>query len=175
MHLVTPLVGVALLGAGPRTPVPELPILNWEPRSDWISVKAHGATGDGKTDDTAAIQKVLDKFKPGDSVYFPPATYRVTRALYIRSKDNPGRHQTLHRGPVPAGCQTRGRRREGLGADPPPVRRLAAESTAQGVSQAAGRFAPSRRDGPAPALSRRLPRHPEQSRALALRAAALIR
>jgi len=87
MHLVTTLVGVALLGAGPRTPVPELPVLNWEPRSDWISVKAHGATGDGKTDDTAAIQKVFDAFKKGDSVYFPPGTYRVTRTLHIRSKD----------------------------------------------------------------------------------------
>jgi len=68
-----------------RTAVPQLPVLDWVPRSDWISVKAHGATGDGKTDDTEAIQKVFDRFVPGESVYFPPGTYRVTRTLRIKS------------------------------------------------------------------------------------------
>jgi hypothetical protein len=67
------------------TPIPELPVLNWEPRSDWTSVKTHGAVGDGKADDTEAIQKALDTIQRGVTIYFPPGTYRVTRTLVIRS------------------------------------------------------------------------------------------
>jgi Pectate lyase superfamily protein len=67
------------------TPVPELPVLNWEQRSDWISIKDHGAVGDGKADDTAAIQKAFDKLKWGATIYFPAGTYRVTNTLFIRN------------------------------------------------------------------------------------------
>lgn len=62
----------------------QLPILNWEPRSDWMSVKAFGAFGDGAADDTAAIQKVLDMVKDGSTVYLPAGTYRITRMLMLR-------------------------------------------------------------------------------------------
>ncbi|MHC4406213.1 MAG: glycosyl hydrolase family 28-related protein, partial [Planctomycetota bacterium] len=65
----------------PRT----LPILDWEPRSDWISVKAHGAAGDGKTDDTVAIQTALNAIKRGVTIYFPAGVYRVTRTLVVAS------------------------------------------------------------------------------------------
>jgi len=76
---------IPAIAAAQNQTLPQLPSLNWEPRSDWISVKANGATGDGKTDDTGAIQKVFDRFMPGDSIYFPPGTYRVTRTLRIKS------------------------------------------------------------------------------------------
>jgi hypothetical protein len=62
----------------------ETPALNWEPRSDWVDVKKHGARGDGQADDTAAIQKVFDGVKAAASVYFPPGTYRVTRTVKLK-------------------------------------------------------------------------------------------
>ncbi len=61
----------------------QLPRLNWQPRSDWLSVHDHGAKGDGKVDDTAAIQKALDRVKPGTTVYFPAGEYRVTKTVTI--------------------------------------------------------------------------------------------
>lgn len=44
-------------------------------------VRAHGATGDGETDDTAAIQAALDGADHGDAIYFPPGNYRCTEKL----------------------------------------------------------------------------------------------
>ena len=70
---------------------PPLPELQWTPRSDWINVRTAGAKGDGTTDDTGAIQQVLnrlsDKRPRGQTrqrvVYFPPGRYRITRTLTI--------------------------------------------------------------------------------------------
>ena len=45
------------------------------------NVKEFGATGDGKTDDTVAIQRAIDA---GDGyVYFPKGEYRITRTLVV--------------------------------------------------------------------------------------------
>jgi hypothetical protein len=73
---------------------PELPNLNWTPRSDWVNVKDYGAIGNGTADDTAAIQAALDQISgqgqnstPGPNtrrvVYLPPGTYRITSQLRI--------------------------------------------------------------------------------------------
>lgn len=67
--------------AAPATP--QLPSLNWQPRSDWLSVRDQGATGDGKADDTVAIQKTFDQVTNGTTVYFPPGNYRVTKTVTI--------------------------------------------------------------------------------------------
>jgi len=75
-------------------PYPPIPVLNWEARSDWKSVKAAGAVGDGVTDDTPAIQRVLDtvgdKFTlyagDQDTIYFPAGTYRITNTLRVGGK-----------------------------------------------------------------------------------------
>ena len=75
----------------PDRELPCLPELNWTPRSDWINVRVAGAKGDGTTDDTEAIQQVLnrlsDKRPRGQArqhvVYFPPGRYRITRTLTI--------------------------------------------------------------------------------------------
>lgn len=52
---------------------------------DWVSVLAHGATGDGTTDDTTAIQAALDATPEGGVCYFPvPAVdYKISSALTV--------------------------------------------------------------------------------------------
>ncbi|MCC7491980.1 MAG: right-handed parallel beta-helix repeat-containing protein [Fimbriimonadaceae bacterium] len=72
--------------------LPELPELAWTPRSDWLNVRrvTPGAVGDGRADDTAALQAVLDKLVDGQVVYLPPGTYRLTATLHL---DGP-RHGT---------------------------------------------------------------------------------
>jgi len=60
-----------------------IPSLAWTPRSDWVDVKRLGAVGDGKADDTAAIQKALAGVRSGSTIYLPPGTYRVTKTLRI--------------------------------------------------------------------------------------------
>jgi hypothetical protein len=71
-----------------------IPVLDWVPRSDWINVKDHGATGDGHADDTAAIQAALDVVNDHPHVrtpdapkviYLPPGTYRITQTLELRN------------------------------------------------------------------------------------------
>ncbi len=72
----------------------QLPALNWEPRSDWINIKADispKAVGDGIADDTRAIQAALNEVseqtgRPA-TVYLPPGTYRITRTLELKQKD----------------------------------------------------------------------------------------
>lgn len=60
----------------------------------WVNVKTDcGAVGDGKADDTVAIQKAIEtaaaKTKVRTVVYFPAGTYRMTKTLMLR-KDGTG-------------------------------------------------------------------------------------
>jgi Pectate lyase superfamily protein/Periplasmic copper-binding protein (NosD) len=50
-------------------------------RASFITVLDYGATGDGSTDDTAAIQSLVD-FKAG-TIRFPAGTYRITKPIVI--------------------------------------------------------------------------------------------
>jgi len=43
------------------------------------TVRDFGATGDGATDDSGAIQRAIDAVRGGGVVFFPPGTYRVSR------------------------------------------------------------------------------------------------
>lgn len=61
----------------PDWPSPAYPL----PGSGARSVKAFGATGDGKADDTATIQQAIDKC---DEVFFPAGTYVVSDTLRLR-------------------------------------------------------------------------------------------
>lgn len=49
-----------------------------------IGVKEYGTKGDGITDDTDAIQKLLNTLESGQSIYFPKGTYLV-RGLTIQN------------------------------------------------------------------------------------------
>jgi hypothetical protein len=51
----------------------------------------YSAKGDGKADDTAAIQKALNDHMQGGILYFPPGTYRITSTLRWAKKDSKGR------------------------------------------------------------------------------------
>ncbi|GGH32156.1 glycosyl hydrolase family 28-related protein [Paenibacillus segetis] len=53
-----------------------------------INVKDHGAKGDGRSDDTAAIQQILDSVDGnGATVYFPKGTYMInpSKTLLVNS------------------------------------------------------------------------------------------
>jgi hypothetical protein len=67
------------------------------PFASWANVQKLGATGDGKTDDTRAIQKALDnlcnpvnQFNTGKGaymvLYFPAGTYCISSTLTLRGK-----------------------------------------------------------------------------------------
>lgn len=79
-----------IFAAGILRAAPEIPSLDWEMRSDWVSVKApqtwHGtkAIGDGVADDTSAIQLAIGAVAiEGGTVYLPPGTYRITDTLLL--------------------------------------------------------------------------------------------
>lgn len=55
--------------------------------AEWVNVKdpAYGATGDGSTDDTAAITAAIVACSGGGIVFFPAGTYKVTSTVDIVS------------------------------------------------------------------------------------------
>jgi hypothetical protein len=60
--------------------IPDLPAMD-----TWVNVKDLGAVGDGKTDDTQAIQEAIARHK---TLYFPTGWYRVTKTIKL----NKGTH-----------------------------------------------------------------------------------
>ncbi|KAH0838875.1 glycoside hydrolase family 55 protein [Lanmaoa asiatica] len=48
-----------------------------------ISVKSHGARGDGKTDDTRAIQKIFNQYSGCKIIFFDAGVYYVTKTITI--------------------------------------------------------------------------------------------
>ncbi|TFK67132.1 exo-beta-1,3-glucanase [Pluteus cervinus] len=51
--------------------------------TQFVSVKDHGAIGDGATDDTAALQAIFDKFASCKIIFFDHGYYTVTSTLRI--------------------------------------------------------------------------------------------
>ncbi len=49
------------------------------------NVKDSGATGNGSTDDTRAIQAAINASPAGDTIVFPAGTYKVSSTIYIPS------------------------------------------------------------------------------------------
>jgi hypothetical protein len=56
----------------------------------WVNVKDHGATGDGVTDDRAAIISALAAAVAlgGGVVFFPPGSYLVSQYVHVNAVDN---------------------------------------------------------------------------------------
>lgn len=56
----------------------------------WFNVKAYGATGNGSTDDTTAVQAAIDAAiaAGGGVVYFPRGVYKIGGALQDTSRSN---------------------------------------------------------------------------------------
>ncbi|KAF9027350.1 exo-beta-1,3-glucanase [Hymenopellis radicata] len=52
-------------------------------KPSFVSVKDHGAVGDGVTDDTAALNKIFTKFSGCKIIFFDAGTYVVTSTLTI--------------------------------------------------------------------------------------------
>ncbi|PHP21790.1 gluconolaconase [Sphingobium sp. IP1] len=61
----------------PRAPA----IRDLPPMDQWVNVRTLGAVGDGKADDTAALQKAIDANR---ILYFPTGFYKVTDKLTLR-------------------------------------------------------------------------------------------
>lgn len=54
------------------------------PVSSFLSIRSAGATGDGSTDDTSAVQSALDSAaRSGKILFFDQGAYKVTDTLYI--------------------------------------------------------------------------------------------
>ncbi|MEU8588977.1 glycosyl hydrolase family 28-related protein [Streptomyces sp. NPDC048664] len=54
--------------------------------SYWINVLDYGATGNGSTDDTTALQSAIGAVPAsGGTVVFPAGTYKISSALVARS------------------------------------------------------------------------------------------
>ena len=95
-HILFPALTLAVLLAAAHqasaTVAPQLPVLNWQQRSDWVNVKTNihpAAFGDGVHDDTAAIQAALNRLDNNyisrtKTVYFPPGTYRISKTLTLK-------------------------------------------------------------------------------------------
>lgn len=53
-----------------------------------VNVKNHGVKGDGVTDDTQAIQDLLDTIDSGVTLYFPQGVYKITDTLVVKKHLN---------------------------------------------------------------------------------------
>ncbi len=73
-HVMEPLP--ALPAKSPSRPEPVLP-----PMTEWTSVKTLGAEGDGRTDDTAALQAAIASHRV---LFFPAGFYLVSDTLRLR-------------------------------------------------------------------------------------------
>ena len=83
--------------------LPELPELDWTPRSDWLDVtnlpsNVNGgvsALGDGTGNDADAIEAACNEVRklnsPWSTVYIPPGDYRITRTIH----PSPNRSRTV--------------------------------------------------------------------------------
>ena len=57
---------------------------NPQPESSFVSVQQFGAAGDGRSDDTAALQSAIDfALRVGKPCFLPSGVYRITAPLRV--------------------------------------------------------------------------------------------
>ena len=78
------LIVKAVDASGEESPPSNKVIQSTAPSMKVFSVTAYGAAGDGKTLNTAAIQKAIDECTPGSKVLIPSGTF-VSGALFLKS------------------------------------------------------------------------------------------
>ena len=81
--LTAPSKPAALLGVQGAVFERSKPQYRRTPVASFVSVKSKGAKGDGKTDDTAAIQAVLDGAVDTDIIYFDHGDYVVSNTVKV--------------------------------------------------------------------------------------------
>ena len=54
-----------------------------DPPTELVDVKAYGATGDGATDDTAAVQAAINSAGSGNTVFFPHGNYCINGGIVV--------------------------------------------------------------------------------------------
>lgn len=77
----------------PTSPLPDFSFAGYRMGSanpvapvERVSVKDHGATGDGTTDDTEAILSAVAA-APGKTIFFPAGRYVVTKFIPLTASD----------------------------------------------------------------------------------------
>jgi sugar lactone lactonase YvrE len=72
----------AAIEALPALPAPRTPAIRDLPAmADWVNVRTLGVMGDGRADDSAALQRAIDGHRV---LYFPAGFYKVTDGLKLR-------------------------------------------------------------------------------------------
>jgi hypothetical protein len=76
VNTISELTPLSVFPAPAKKDIPELPAIN-----TWVNLKSLGATGDGKTDDTKAIQAAIDKYPV---IYVPQGWYKVSETIKLK-------------------------------------------------------------------------------------------
>ncbi|MDJ1485841.1 glycosyl hydrolase family 28-related protein [Cytophagaceae bacterium YF14B1] len=75
-HTISELVPLKTFPVPVAKDIPNLP-----PIGTWVNLKTLGATGDGTTDDTKAIQEAIDKYP---TIYVPQGWYKVSETIKLK-------------------------------------------------------------------------------------------
>ncbi|HVY73725.1 MAG TPA: glycosyl hydrolase family 28-related protein [Puia sp.] len=76
INTISDIVPLSALTAPVASDIPVLP-----PMNTWVNLKTLGATGDGRTDDSRAIQNAIDRYA---TIYVPQGWYRVSETLKLK-------------------------------------------------------------------------------------------
>jgi polygalacturonase len=76
INTITDIIPLTSLPALAKKDIPELPPIN-----TWVNIQKLGATGDGKTDDTKAIQAAIDQYPV---IYVPQGWYKVSQTIKLK-------------------------------------------------------------------------------------------